>query len=57
MKQRNETGSIEDLSLYRIETAKGDLQSAKILSLANFNKNYVKTEMKKQKSRSKQQKS
>lgn len=31
MKQRNATGSIEDLSLYRIETAKGDLQSAKIL--------------------------
>ena len=82
MEQHKETGTKEDLVLYRIDTAKGDIRSAKILmeakeykgannrayygiyhaisaihalderaykrhkdALANFNKDYVKTEI------------
>ena len=82
MEQHKETGTKEDLVLYRIDTAKGDVRSAKILmeakeykgannrayygiyhaisaihalderaykrhkdALANFNKDYVKTEI------------
>lgn len=82
MEQRKESGTKEDLVLYRIDTAKGDVRSAKILmeakeykgannrayygiyhaisaihalderaykrhkdALANFNKDYVKTEI------------
>lgn len=82
MEQRKESGTKQDLVLYRIDTAKGDVRSAKILmeakeykgannrayygiyhaisaihalderaykrhkdALANFNKDYVKTEI------------
>ena len=55
-----EIGTRRDLVLYRIETSKNDLKSAKVLlsiddyigansrsyyALANFNKDYVKTEI------------
>ena len=57
MEQYNgQIGTRKDLVLYRIETAKSDLKSAKILldgrafkrhkdAIANFNKDYVKTEI------------
>lgn len=35
MEQRKDIGTVEDLALYRIETAKSDLKSAKILYEAN----------------------
>lgn len=57
----NEKGTTKDLVLYRIETAKTDLQSAEVLfeipeyrgannraykdAIANFNKDYIKTEI------------
>lgn len=31
MEQHNDLGTLKDLALYRIETAKSDLKSAKIL--------------------------
>ena len=71
MTQHNEKGTRRDLVLYRLEVAKSDIKSAKILldagecrgannrayygiyhaisaikdALANFNKNYIKTEI------------
>ncbi len=31
MEQHNEVGTVKDLAIYRLETAKSELQSAKIL--------------------------
>ncbi|MEE1494847.1 MAG: HEPN domain-containing protein [Anaerostipes hadrus] len=52
-RHNKDVGTKEDLMLYRIRTAKENLRSARILldaqeykdAIANFNKNYIKTEV------------
>ena len=40
--QHNDIGTKKDLALYRIETAKSDMKSAKILAGAKLNRNIRK---------------